>query len=218
VVAVPANPRDSYQFTWTGPGGRYRLTGLAAGTYQVGLDNPQCDYGDFGVPDLAPQWFSNQPDQATATRITVQPGRTTQLIAATLQPFGAIDGAVTTRAHAGVAGECVTAVPFRATVDPVSGVPPAPDIAITQSAGRYRLLDLPPGQYKIKFSSGCGDRGFRAQWWDQAASARTARVITIRNATVGGIDATPSALTAAARARAASVCLMSRLAPVPASG
>lgn len=190
MVAVPVNPRDSLQFAWTSAGGQFRLTGLAAGAYRVDLDNPLCDYYDFGVPDLASQWFDNQPGPATATRVIVKPGRTTQLISTALQPFGAIDGTVTTPDHDGVSGECVTAVPFHATADPVSGVPPARDIAITQPAGRYRLLDLPPGQYKIRFSSGCGDRGFRPQWWEQAASARTARVITIRNATVSGIDAT----------------------------
>jgi hypothetical protein len=68
-------------------------------------------------------------------------------------------------------------------------VPAAPDVAITLPSGRYRLLDLPPGQYKIEFSTGCGDAGFTTQWWDNAASASSATVITIGNAMIGGIDA-----------------------------
>jgi len=43
---------------------------------------------------------------------------------------------------------------------------------------------------KIEFSSGCGDAGFTAQWWDNAATAGSAQVITVGNAMIGGIDAT----------------------------
>jgi hypothetical protein len=47
-----------------------------------------------------------------------------------------------------------------------------------------------PGQYKIEFSTGCGDTGFRTQWWGQASSASSAKVITVGYATIGGVDAT----------------------------
>jgi len=190
VIAVPANPLGSFQLAFTGADGRYRLTGLAAGSYQVDIGDPMCEYNDFGVPDVASQWFNDQPGQATATRATVAAGRTTELANAQLHPFGAIDGTVTTGNQAAVGGECVAAVPYRAAADPFSDLLPPSDIAITQATGRYRLLDLPPGRYRVKFSSGCGDRGFAAQWWDGVGSARSARVITVRAATIGGVDAT----------------------------
>lgn len=190
VVAVPANPRGSFQLAFTGADGRFRLTGLGAGTYQVLFDDPLCDFYDFGVPDVASQWFNDQPGQATATRVTVAAGRTTELTNAHLHPLGAIAGTVTTGNRAAVGGECVAAVPYHAAADPFTDLLPPSDIAITQATGRYRLLDLPPGRYRVKFSSGCGDRRFATQWWDGAGSARSARVITVRAATVGGIDAT----------------------------
>jgi len=190
VVAVPTKPEGSYPLVLADASGRYVMPGLAAGTYQVYLADPLCEFNDLGVPDLAPQWYDDQPGQATANLVTVSPGHTTNAITATLQPFGGIEGTVTTAAHAGVAGECVTAVPFHATADPVSGLAPPSDIAITRPAGRYRLLDLPPGQYKIEFSTGCGDTGFAAQWWDNATSAKSADTVTVGSATITRINAT----------------------------
>jgi hypothetical protein len=192
VAAVPANPRDMYQLEWTDAAGHYVLPGLAAGTYRVYLDDPLCDFYDFGVPDLAPQWYDDQPGQSAANLVTVVAGHTTSGIGATLQPFGTIKGTVTTGGRAGVAGECVTADPFRATADPVFGVAPPADIAITRSAGRYQLPDLTPGQYKIEFSAGCGDTGFAAQWWNDATSAKSAEVVTVGPASSTTINATLS--------------------------
>jgi hypothetical protein len=189
VMAVPANPDGSFPVTTTNASGRYVVSGLAAGTYHVYLADPLCDSG-FGLPGLAPQWYRDQPDQPGSNPVTVSAGRTTNLVSATLQPFGGIQGRVTASPGAGVFGECVTAVPFRATADPLSGLVLAPDIAITQSSGHYRLLDLAPGQYKVKFSTGCGATGFATQWWHDATSASSARVITVRYATISGINAT----------------------------
>lgn len=190
VLAVPTNPRDTFQPVWTDANGDYLISGLAAGTYQVELSDPNCDIYDSGIPGLAAQWYDNQPGPSTATLVSVAAGKVTEAVSGTLQPFGGIEGTVTDQGHAGVAGECVTAVPFRATADPFTDLAPAPDIAITMRSGSYRLLDLPPGQYKIKFSIGCGDTGFAAQWWNDAASVSSAKVITIGYVVIGGVDAT----------------------------
>jgi protocatechuate 3,4-dioxygenase beta subunit len=188
VIAVPTNPHDSFQLTWADAAGHYRMSGLAPGAYQVYLGDPLCEF-DLGIPGVAPQWFDNQPSQVTATKVAVSAGRTTRRISVALRSPGAIKGTVTTGAHSGVAGECVTAVPFRAGVDPATGLPPAADVAITSASGRFRLLDLAPGQYKVRFSSGCGDTGFASQWWDGAGSASSAKVITVGHVAVSGIDA-----------------------------
>jgi hypothetical protein len=190
VLAMPTNPDGSRPLVFTDASGNYVMSGLAAGTYQVDLGDPNCDLYDFGVPDLTAQWYDQQPGQQTATLVTVSAGQTTKAISATLQPFGGIAGRVTDQADAGVAGECVTAVPFHAAADPVSGLGPAPDVAITLPSGRYRLLDLSPGQYQIEFRTGCGDTGFAVQWWQNAASSGSAKVITVGYKTIGGIDAT----------------------------
>jgi hypothetical protein len=192
VVAVPTNPQDMYQLEWTDAGGHYVLPGRAAATYRVYLDDPLCDFYDFGAPDQAPQWYDDQPGQAAANLVTVAAGHTTSGISATLQPFGTIKGTVTTAGRAGVAGECVTADPFRAAADPVSGLAPPADIAITRPAGRYQLPDLTPGQYKIEFSTGCGDAGFATQWWNDATSAKSATVVTVGPASITTLNATLS--------------------------
>jgi hypothetical protein len=50
-----------------------------------------------------------------------------------------------------------------------------------------------PGRYEVKFSAGCGDSGFKTQWWQHAGSARAATVISVAaGAAVTGIDATLS--------------------------
>jgi hypothetical protein len=198
VFAVPANPLTAtpvftdgsgYPLVFTDAGGDYVMPDLAPGAYRVYLGDPDCDIYDLAVPALAAQWYDNQPGPSTATLVTVSAGKVTEAVSGTLQPFGGIEGIVTDQGHLGVAGECVTAVPYHAGADPFSRLLPAPDVAITLPSGRYRLLDLPPGQYKIEFTTGCGDAGFTAQWWENAATVSSAKVITVGNAMIGGIDA-----------------------------
>jgi hypothetical protein len=65
-----------------------------------------------------------------------------------------------------------------------------PEVAITTTTGSYSLLEIQPGRYKLKFSTGCGDSGFKTQWWQNVASRATATVITVgAGAAVTGIDA-----------------------------
>jgi hypothetical protein len=63
-------------------------------------------------------------------------------------------------------------------------------IGVTAADGTYTLVDLPPGHYKVQFSTGCGDSGFATQWWNNAPSAQTATSISVSAAaTVTGINA-----------------------------
>jgi hypothetical protein len=169
----------------TGKTGRYALHALFRGSYQV-----QFSIGCGAAGNYAQQWWHDQPSQSAASLVTVAPGKTTKAISATLHPLGTIEGTVRTTAEAAVSGECVTAVPFHPHVDPFAEVAWPPAIAMTRASGRYRLLDLPPGQYKIEFSAGCGNSGFTTQWWDNATSARSASVISVGFRTIRGIDAT----------------------------
>jgi Carboxypeptidase regulatory-like domain len=183
VELVPLSPNGTFGFGGTGIDGTYTATGLSAGQYQVFFNDPTCP---FTSSQFAAQWYNGQPTQVTAGIITVAPGKTTPGIDAALQPFGQITGTVTGPANAPVAGECVTAIPVGRGF---AGFYP-PDIAITTKTGSYSLLDLQPGRYKVKFSTGCGDSGFRTQWWKNAGSAATATVITVgAGAVVTGIDA-----------------------------
>jgi hypothetical protein len=183
VELAPLDPNDAYGFAETGIDGTYMATGLAAGQYQVFFNDPICL---FGVPSLASQWYNGQPTLATADTITVTAGGTTNGIDAALQPFGTITGTVTGPGQAAVSGECVTAVPIGKDF---AGFFP-PEIAITTTSGSYSLLNVQPGRYKVKFSTGCGDTGFKTQWWQNTDSRATATAITVdAGVTVTGIDA-----------------------------
>ena len=140
------------------------------------------------MPSLASQWYNGQPTQATADTVTVTAGGTTSGIDATLQPFGTITGTVTGPGQTPVSGECVTAIPIGK--DFAGFFPRRAKSRSRRRTGSYSLLDVQPGRYKVKFSTGCGDAGFKTQWWQNAGSAATATVITVgAGAAVTGIDA-----------------------------
>ena len=199
VVVVPVNANGSYESAVTGDGGTYQVAGLTAGRYQVYFGDPFCPFtGFFPGPlgflfadtNFAPQWYNDQPTRSTATDVTVKVATNTIGIDASLALDGGISGTVTNASHAPVAGECVTAVPVNPTPDPLSGATLGNVIAVTAADGTYTLVDLPPGHYKVQFSTGCGDSGFATQWWNNAPSAQTATSISVSAAaTVTGINA-----------------------------
>lgn len=82
-------------------------------------------------------------------------------------------------------------MPVSPTPDPLFGDTLHHAVAQTAADGSYTLVGLLPGQYKVEFSTGCGDSGFQTQWWNDAASAAAATTITVSaDATVQHIDAT----------------------------
>ncbi len=181
VEVASSNPNNPGGFGGTNPDGSYVATGLAAGTYQVFFD-PSCI---FGTIDLAPQWYDNQPTEATATPVTVTVGQTTPSINAALQPNGQITGTVSGPSAAPLAGICVTAVPVSADL---LG---SPRVVAVSRAGGYTLTDLTPGQYMVEFSAGCGASGYARQWWQDASSAASATAVSVQaDQVVSGISAT----------------------------
>jgi hypothetical protein len=176
------NSAQPVSLGFTGPGGSYLATGLPAGTYQVYFGDPQCL---FTAPDLAPQWYNDQATQGAATPVTVTVGATTPSIDAALQPDGKITGTVSGPSASSLSGACVTAIPLSAGIS-------LPVVAVTRPGG-YTLADLLPGQYKVRFSSGCGAVGYATQWYQDTASRKTATVITVgAGQTVSAISATLS--------------------------
>ncbi len=151
-----------------------------------------CGIGDLsGVDPFAPQWFNDKPTRAAANFITITAGHTVTAVGATLRSLATISGTVTDGSHHAVAGECVTAVPFRAPIDLFTGAARPHEIAISADSDNYQLVGMQPGKYKLEFSAGSGDSGFATQWWDNAKSAATATVITVTSATgITGIDVT----------------------------
>lgn len=190
VLLLPVKANGGFGFAITDDHGRYVNRQLDAGKYRAYIADPSCNEFSDAVPPFAPQWYNDQPSQATATVVHVSAGGATTGINGALAPFGTVTGTVETQAHAPVSGECVTAVPFRAAPDPASGVPAQQEVAVTNHAGGYTLTALMPGRYKVEFSSGCGASGFATQWWDNAGSAKSAKVITVGFAPITGISAT----------------------------
>ncbi len=191
VLLLPVNPKDNPGSGGaTGGNGDYTAAHLAPGKYRAYIADPGCDFLSDVVTPLAPQWYRGQPTSATATIVRVRAGGALTGIDSALRPFGSVTGTVQTAARAAVPGECVTAVPYRAPLDPTFGTPAPAEVAITGRTGRYTLTALAPGRYRVKFSGGCGATGFATQWWDNAGSAKAAKVITVGFATISGVDAT----------------------------
>ncbi len=144
------------------------MTGLAAGSYQVYFGDPQCV---IAAPGLAPQWYNDQATQATATPVSVTVGATTVVgQRGACNRTAQITGSVSTGSPAtALSGACVTAFP-------VNGSEPV--VAVSGPNG-YTLSDMLPGQYKVRFSAGCGATGYATQWYQDVASRKAAKTITV---------------------------------------
>jgi protocatechuate 3,4-dioxygenase beta subunit len=190
VILAPVKAIGGFSFASTDAHGRYEATQLQAGSYRVYIADPSCNEFPDAVPPFAPQWYNGQPRPGTASVVHVSAGGAKTGINAALSPFAAVTGTVQTQAHAPVPGECVIALPFHAAADPATGAPAQPEVAVTDRTGGYTLTALMPGRYKIAFRSRCGASGFATQWWDDAGSAKSAKVLYVGFATITGIDAT----------------------------
>ncbi len=165
-IATPVTGAGVPGLAFTGSGGRYLLSGLAPGKYQVEFSS-LCAFGSGG---LVPQWFDGQPSQSAATPVTVPLGGAVTGIGATLAADGGISGTVLVSGSP-VAGVCVLAYPRSG-----SG---APEVSETDAAGGYQLGDLVPGGYVVEFTSGCGVASYHTQWYNGAASRAKATKVTV---------------------------------------
>lgn len=179
-VCIEAVPTARNRFGGSGatsPSGRYIVRGLTPGVYQVFFD-PNCL---VNVSTQVGQWYKNQPAQRRAAPVRVRVGRTHTGIDARLANDGSISGRVTGPSSTALTGACVTAVSLAAGARAVT--------AVTEKGG-YALVDMPPGRYRVRFSSGCGSTGLATQWWRDAPTKAEATVITVKAGTdTGGISA-----------------------------
>jgi hypothetical protein len=114
----------------------------------------------------------------------VTSGKTTAGANVSLRVTGAITGVVSGPGGKPIAGVCVEAVPQQGGI----GLPAAISGA---AGGRYRLADLQPGTYKLKFTDGCGASGFATRWYKNARTELGGRFVHVTAATVtGGINQT----------------------------
>jgi hypothetical protein len=169
VEATPKTGSGVAGLAVTGPGGSYRMPGLAAGSYQV-VFTPNCLVGAGAfVP------------QALTSPVSVTAGTTTSGVGATLAADGGISGTVKVSTVA-TAGVCVIAYP--------SAAGQAPSVAVTGADGSYQLTGLLPDSYKVEFTAGCGSSSYATQWYNGSSSRTGATSVPVSAGTVtGSIDA-----------------------------
>ncbi len=184
-TAVPGACAEAYQVpgglpaaSTSGAHGKYVITGLTPGRYRVEFGDPSCS---DSAPGLGTQWYDHAANSGSATIITVKAGHSATAINGALPADGAITGSVSATSASSLSGVCISAVPV------AKGEP----AAFTVSArGAYTLADLQPGQYRVKFQAGCGKGGIKTQWWQDAGSSFTAKIITVSPGdTVKGVNA-----------------------------
>jgi hypothetical protein len=151
----------------TSRNGQYLASGLAVGRYDVLLGDPNCSDGS---PGLASQWYDGAASRSSATVVTVTADHVRPGVNAVLGTDGTISGSVTGPSSAPLTGICVSAVPVSRSDS---------TLYATSSQGTYTLAEVPPGRYRVEFQSGCGLRGFKAQWWDASGSETQATVIKV---------------------------------------
>jgi hypothetical protein len=170
---------DAYNATNTGLDGTFSITNLPPGQYSVDVGDPYCS---FSEPNLAPQWYLGKATEQTATPVSVSVGGKTMLSSAVnLADDGSISGTVTGLHASPLRGVCVAA----------TSAGTGRVYSVTGSAGSYSISDLPAGNYRVQFSSGCGAMGYRTQWWKQSSTAKSASIVRVTAGTATtGISAT----------------------------
>ncbi|MGH3659517.1 MAG: MSCRAMM family protein, partial [Micromonosporaceae bacterium] len=187
------NPMPGVEVRVFGPGDTWvasHITSTASdGTYQIGDLRPVETGVDYRVlfsppanSGLAPEWFDDAARRSLATPVTVPGGQTVAGIDAELDQAGAISGSVTDTDGNPVSGVQVSAFGPGATLI-------GTQTTSTASDGTYRIGNVRPADYLVRFSPPAGS-GLAAEWFDDAADRAEAAQITVSpGQTAGGIGA-----------------------------
>jgi hypothetical protein len=152
--------------------GTYAITGLPAGSYLVGFD---------GVEEgFAIQYYEETDMRSTAKPVALGAGQTVGAIDARMQLAGSISGTIT---------NALNGAPMRyvlACALTKEGVPVA--CAVSAAGGEYKLVGLPPGEWRVGFAAG---PGYQRQYYDGVTELIHAKPLTVAPGTaISGIDAT----------------------------
>lgn len=142
--------------------GSYRLGQLDAGYYRLAVT-------DCSRDEYLPSWYLNAQDFESATPVYVAPESETSGIDPVMTLGGSISGTVRDKLGNPLSGICVRA--RSATFSSIIGS--------TAANGTYRVVGLPGGDYKVRFTD-CGRGVFRTRWHlnkSDEASADTVPVI-----------------------------------------
>jgi Carboxypeptidase regulatory-like domain len=168
-VEAFATDGNGYNSTNTGLNGTFKITNLPAGEYLVYVGDPSCS---FSEPDLAPEWYPDASTSTGATLVSVSSSAVTTISGTTLAEDGSISGVVTKAGSSPLGGVCVAAIGTAASSGPVYSV-------TSGTSGGYSIGDLPAGQYRVEFTSGCGATGYKTQWWKDKATGSAATIVTV---------------------------------------
>ncbi|HEX9066951.1 MAG TPA: carboxypeptidase regulatory-like domain-containing protein, partial [Streptosporangiaceae bacterium] len=167
--------------------GRFSAGNLPPGQYQViysGMFNPRRGCARSPYADWQ---FGGTGVGAAPGLISARGGTVTTGANAILPPAGRISGTVTDTAGRALPNLCVQAIA-------ASG---AGTFAGTSRHGTYTLGALPPGRYKVEFTSCSGDfvffgqtgLNYASQWYKNKLSRASASVVVVRpSVTTTGID------------------------------
>jgi Carboxypeptidase regulatory-like domain len=185
-------------FAMTSRAGTYSLTQMTRGRYQVGFAAGCGSRGSY-----APQYYLDQSSAAGATVVSVATGQVRSGINAALTPGATISGTLTSTAGHPLPGVCVLLTPRSQLVpaNPIFSdfVPTQVDLlaylgglsdqATTGPAGGYRFTSLPPDQYRVGFSGGCGHGSVRYESATFAPQGGTGWVSASGGRPVTGVSA-----------------------------
>jgi hypothetical protein len=178
VIAIGPEPFvPAVDFATTGSGGRYQVSNLQPGQYELAFA------GCEAKGNLVTQWYSGRPGAGPAAIISAGARRPTAGLDVAMQPGGAISGTVRSASGRNVVGVCVQVTNLNRSVRlPVDE---------TAAFGRsYQMSGLPPGAYHVAFIPACFGINYAIQWYSRKPSpAGAARVIIRAGRTTAGIDA-----------------------------
>jgi hypothetical protein len=152
--------------------GVYTIPALASGTYDV-------EFFDCSGGNHAPQWYQSQPNEASATAVTVTAGGTVSGVNGALSTGGSISGTVTANGSP-VLNACVV-------VNDSSGNQVG--AGATDASGNYTVSGLPSGTDTVGFSD-CFASSHVPQWYNGQPDATSATGVTVTaGSTTSGINA-----------------------------
>jgi hypothetical protein len=136
--------------------GEYRLPGLAAGRYYVRAAGWESAAPDSDASEaFAPIYYGGATELASATAVTVEPGRDVRA-----------DFSVSLRAAYRIGGTIAGFLPLLpATVQLFGGnlEPIAAPVSLDAASGKFRIDDVAPGSYILRATQGEGRRRSRGE-------------------------------------------------------
>jgi len=157
----------------TGADGKYRVGGLATGSYRV-------RFVDCGQNNYINEYYDNQQDPDLSTTVAVTSGQESSNINAQLARGGSIAGTVTNSSSQNLKDVCVRA--YDADGHKIAD-------ARTDVSGNYRVIRLVTGTYRLRFTD-CGDNNVLTEFYDNKQDLDTANAVSVTSGSdVTGISA-----------------------------